>query len=500
MKITLKKADPAGHKTPALIVFLFSDDKPDLAGRPELEGFKGIIQPRLESREYRAKHLSLLTLYPESKAGPERLILMGLGKAKDCDPVRLRQAAAKGVKAARGKGLASASLLLPPAQGRVAGTEAAAEAVALGAGLGLYSFDEFKTKNQAGRKKPFKALTLLRTEGRAGDKIQAAVKTGEVIAEATARTRDLINRPANVLFPETLAREAAGMAKAAGLKKTVLDQAQAGKRGLGAFLAVAQGSARPGRVIILEYKGAGAKVRPVALVGKAITFDSGGLSLKRSEGLSWMKTDMSGGAVVLSVLSAAARLGLKINLVGVVPAAENMPDGGAYRPGDILKTMSGQTVEVISADAEGRLIMADALTLVQEDYHPTVVIDIATLTGACLVALGEKCAGLMGNDRGLLTALKKASEATGERVWEMPLFEGYFEKLKSEAADFKNSGGRNAGTITGGLFLKQFIQKKTKWAHLDIAGPARTEKAEPDTPAGATGFGVNLLLRYLRDL
>jgi leucyl aminopeptidase len=257
------------------------------------------------------------------------------------------------------------------------------------------------------------------------------------------------------LEPETLAREARDLAKRVGLIIKVLDMEGARRKGLGAFFGGAQGSARPGRVIILQYKGAGPKARPLALIGKAITFDSGGISLKGAEFMDGMKTDMSGGAVVLAAVSGAARLGLRLNLTAVIPAAENMPDGAALRPGDVLTTLSGQTVEINSTDAEGRLVLADALTLARE-YNPSGLIDLATLTGACVVALGKQCAGMMGTGTELMDGLRAASAASGERVWELPLFDDYFEILKSETADFRNSAGRYAGAITGGLFLKRF--------------------------------------------
>ncbi|MEW6264309.1 MAG: leucyl aminopeptidase [Thermodesulfobacteriota bacterium] len=497
MKVTVKAADPAGLKIPALLVFLFSEDQPDLSARPELAGFKPLIAPRLESKDFQADHLNTLTLFPEARPGPERVILAGLGPEKELTSAKLRAAAAKAAQTARDHGLAAAALLAPPARGPLADTAETAEHAVLGAFLGLQQFNELKTEAKE-KKAPLKSLLVLPAETRARSETEAAARAAEILAEAVRRARDLGNRPANLLYPETLAEEARKLAKSAGLKIKVLDQNQARRRGMGAFLAVAQGSHRPGRVIILEYKGGAPKERPVVLVGKAITFDSGGLSLKPSEGLHNMKTDMAGGAAVLAVLAAAAGLKLKLNLVGIVPAAENMPDGGAYRPGDILTSMSGQTIEVISTDAEGRLILADALTLARE-YTPYRLIDIATLTGACVVALGEKCAGLMGTSPELIADLKNASVRSGERVWEMPLIDDYYELLKSETADFKNAGARYGGAITGALFLKKFVGD-APWAHLDIAGPSRLEKAEPDTPAGATGFGVLLLSTFLRDL
>ena len=376
---------------------------------------------------------------------------------------------------------------------------AAAEATALGALLGTYCFSELKTKDKDKKIFPDVLTLAVPLDEKFQSGVESSLEMAVITAKAVFKARDLGNRPSNLLYPETLAEEALKIAEEAGLKARVLDMAEAGRLGMGAFLGVAKGSARPGRVIILEYQGAASSQKPIALVGKAITFDSGGLSLKPADNMGAMKTDMAGGAAVLNVLAAAAEMKLKVNLVGVVPAAENMPDGGAYRPGDVLKSMSGQTIEVISTDAEGRLVLADALTLVQKDYQPSLIIDLATLTGACVIALGSSCAGLMANDEDLATKLLEASRICDERIWRLPLFEDYFEGFKSEAADFKNSGPREGGAINGGLFLKQFIQDTT-WAHLDVAGPSRADKGKPDIPAGATGFGVNLLLTYLRNL
>jgi len=495
MKMKLKTADPAGVKTSGLIVFLFTEDRPDLNRRPELAGLKKIIGPRLKAGDFKAEHLAGLTLFPEKASGPQRILLMGLGAEKDCRPDRLRAAAAQAVRNVQGLELTEAALVLPPPRPNLEDPVVIAEAAALGAWLGLYRYTELKTRNKE-EKPPLEALTMVRSDETHAKATQAALQAAEITAQSIKTVRDLVNRPANLLYPETLAEEAKKLAGEYGLKIKVLDMAAAGRKKMGAFLGVAQGSARPGRVIILEYRGASVRTKPLVLVGKAITFDSGGLSLKSGENMGNMKTDMAGGAAVLGVLAGAARLKLKLNLVGLIPAAENMPDGGAIRPGDVLTSRSGRTIEVISTDAEGRLILADALTLALE-YQPKAVIDLATLTGACVVALGNKCAGLMGTAPDLIEGLKKSGQATGERVWELPLFDDYFEVLKSEVADFKNSGGRNAGAITAGLFLKKFVND-TPWAHVDIAGPARTDQASPDTPVGGTGFGVGLLLHYLR--
>lgn len=266
--------------------------------------------------------------------------------------------------------------------------------------------------------------------------------------------------------------------------------------GMNALVAVGKGSAEPPRLIVLEYRGAGDSGRPVVLVGKGITFDSGGISIKPGAGMEEMKTDMAGGAAVLGTMEAAAGLGLGVNLVGIIPTAENMPDGKACKPGDVVTSLSGQTIEITNTDAEGRLILCDALHYAQK-YRPTAMIDLATLTGACVVALGHEASGLMGNDKRLIERLKQAATRCGERVWELPLWDEYGEVMKSDIADLKNAGSRDGGCITAGWFLKQFVAK-TRWAHLDIAGTAWNDKARPYVPKGASGVGVRLLIQFLR--
>jgi leucyl aminopeptidase len=276
----------------------------------------------------------------------------------------------------------------------------------------------------------------------------------------------------------------------------VLEVIEAESMGMGAFTAVARGSQEPARFITLEYN-KGKELETIALVGKGITFDSGGISLKPSEKMERMKDDMSGAAAVLAIMQAASELQLPFHLVGIIPATENLPDGKAYKPGDILKTLSGQTVEVISTDAEGRLILSDALTYSLR-YQPRAVIDLATLTGAIVIALGDYVMGLFGNDESLLKRVEEASGKTGEKAWRMPLWDEYFENLKSDVADFRNVGTRSGGAIIGAIFLSKFVGK-TPWVHLDIAGPASIEKERPYIPRGGTGAGVRLVLQLLRD-
>jgi leucyl aminopeptidase len=299
------------------------------------------------------------------------------------------------------------------------------------------------------------------------------------------------------MTPKDLANEARESAKGKNIRCTVLDAEKMKEVGMNALLAVARGSDEPPQLIILEYRG-GKKSSPViALVGKGITFDSGGISIKPSEKMDEMKTDMAGGAAVIATVRAAAELGLPLNLVGIVPATENLPGGRAYKPGDIISSLSGRTIEVVTTDAEGRLILADALAYAAR-FKPAAIIDLATLTGACVVALGEHVIGMMGTDDELKREIREAADLTGERVWELPLWEEYHEQIKGDAADFKNSGGRAGGAITAAAFLSKFTGD-TPWVHLDIAGPACVAKDKPYIPKGASGVGVRLLVQFLRN-
>jgi leucyl aminopeptidase len=290
--------------------------------------------------------------------------------------------------------------------------------------------------------------------------------------------------------------QAVAMAEQAGITAKLLDRRELERQGFGAMLGVAQGSERDPYLIVLEYRGGAEDEKPIALVGKGVVFDSGGISLKPGEKMDEMKMDMGGAATVLGTMQAAAQLNLPINLVAVVPAVENMPSGTAIRPGDILTSLSGKTIEVLNTDAEGRLILADALTYVGR-YQPRFVIDLATLTGACIIALGHQAAAVLGNHDGLIRQLLKAGERSGERFWQLPLWEEYAGQIKSDFADVKNTGGRAAGTITAAAFLQAFADQY-KWAHLDIAGMAWEEQGKAGQPKGGTGFGVRALVEYLR--
>ncbi|MBI4593549.1 MAG: leucyl aminopeptidase, partial [Candidatus Rokubacteria bacterium] len=360
-----------------------------------------------------------------------------------------------------------------------------------GALLGAYTFDRYKREKSDKQVKTLRLVAPARAAREAGEGAQR----GEVFAQATAFARDLVNAPANEVHPTHLAQVATQIAREAKLKLKILDRAECEKLGMGAFLGVAAGSEQPPKFIHLTYTPARAR-RRVAVIGKGITFDSGGLDLKPADGMLRMKDDMSGAAAVLGLMRALPQLKAPVEVHGLIAATETMPSGTAIRPGDVLRAMNGTTIEIGNTDAEGRLTLADALCYATARVKPDEMIDLATLTGACVVALGPLCSGLLATDQRLADRLLAAAEQAGERVWQLPLIDEYREHLKSEVADLNNVGPRGGGAITAGLFLKEFAGT-TPWAHLDIAGPAFSEKDLPLAPKGATGVAVRTLLTYL---
>jgi leucyl aminopeptidase len=367
----------------------------------------------------------------------------------------------------------------------------AIQAAAEGLALGDYRFGRYKTNDEQPR---LKRITVVADgDAKAG---REAVRRAEVVSEAVSWARDLVNTPAGDLPPAQLAREAQKMAKAEGLTCRVLTEAELKKRGFGGLIGVGQGSVNPPRLIELEYKGGGG-ARPIALTGKGIAFDSGGLSIKDAKGMETMKIDMGGAASILATMQAIARLKPKVNVVAAIPSAENMPSGSAQKPGDVIRHYGGTTSEVLNTDAEGRLVLADALALLAEK-RPACIVDTATLTGACMVALGNDIAGAMGNDDALVQELIDAGRATGEPIWPLPLYRDYRRLIESTVADVKNIGERWGGAITAALFLAEFVGD-VPWVHLDIAGPAFSEKGHDLGPKGATGFPVRALVRFVLD-
>ncbi|MDD5169746.1 MAG: leucyl aminopeptidase, partial [Syntrophales bacterium] len=372
----------------------------------------------------------------------------------------------------------------------------ATEAFIEGVELGLYQFTPFKTVDRD-KIKTIDRLIIVEEDNKRLEAIRNAVKTSQVICDAVYFARDIVSMPANEMTPTNLADEARKISRRnKKLSCTVMDEDKMKKLGMNALLGVAKGSEEPAKFIILEYRGARKGELPIVLVGKGLTFDSGGISLKPAEKMDEMKTDMAGAAAVLGAIRAVSELDLPVNVVGLIPSTENLPSGKAYKPGDILKSLSGKTIEVLNTDAEGRLILADALAYADR-WKPAAILDIATLTGACIVALGEQTIGMMGTDDALKEKVRKSAEKTGEKIWELPLWEEYHELIKSDVADYKNSTGRPASAITAAAFLSKFAGDYP-WVHLDIAGPAWGAKDRPYIPKGASGVGVRLFTDLVR--
>ena len=487
MKLQYQGGLPAKNVDEAA-VFLFEEDGADLKKRPDLAVFKDIVGPLLKAGQFKAKALATLPV----KTARGWLFLVGLGALAKLRPAGLMEGAAAAVQMALARRVKQLDLVLPPANAAI-GAEEALELAAVGSRLALYKQTEFKSDPG-----PEPSLALVRLWSEKGPaEGAAAVERGRVAAEAVCLARRLGDRPGNVLYPESFAAEAAALAKPLKLKVKILDEKALAKEKMNLITAVGQGSVRPPRLVTINYQGGRAGEAPVVLVGKGITFDSGGLSLKPAGSLEAMKTDMAGAATVLAAIIGAAEMKLPLNVTAVMALAENMPDGGAMRVGDVFTTRSGRTVEITNTDAEGRLVLAEALTWAGE-MKPAAVIDVATLTGACAVALGDRCAGLFSDDGPLRESLLAAAGAAGENIWPLPLLDDYEDNLKSETADLINAHlVPRGGAINAALFLRRFAPKEAAWAHLDIAGPGRAGKARPGTTVGASGFAVRTLLRFL---
>jgi leucyl aminopeptidase len=457
----------------------------------------GQIEAAVRSGDFKGRVSDQHVLYARGKTGPKRVLLLGVGDEAKLDAEGLRRVAGRAVGAATLRGARNAAIALVTSRRMPAGP--AARALAEGAVLATYRSDTRRTRREDA--KPPVAKTTLLVE-RAADVADARkqAETGRVIAECQNVSRQLSNEPPNLLPPGALARAARRVASEVGLTCRVMDVAELRRRKMGALLAVGQGSAHPPRLFVLEHKPKRGPKRPtVCIVGKGVTFDTGGFSIKPSGCMQDMKHDLSGAATVVGLLRAAALLELPLHVVGIVAAAENMPSGDAYRPGDILTSMSGQTIEIQNTDAEGRLVLCDALHYARTTFEPAAMIDLATLTGACVVALGSWSCGLFGNHDGLLDAARRAGDAAGERAWPMPLADAHRDQMKSAIADLKNvSGSRDGGASTAAAFLSKFVGD-VPWIHLDIAGTAYTGMTGPYQPVGATGFGVRLLVQLLQD-
>ena len=436
--------------------------------------------------------LGKIIIIPIPNKNPsQRILYAGLGDPEQMTPDTIRHISGKIAQAARELKVSEFSIIEPE---HIKQVTSVISQITEGVKMALYTFDEFKQK----KADPSPNLVIISQKGK---KAQQEAKTAEIIADGALLARNTANLPPNQCNPSTLAKIAKKIAENHKVKCTIISKQELANKGFGGITAVGQGSINKPKLIILEYKGGKSTEKPVVIVGKAVTFDTGGISIKPSENLEEMKFDKCGGCTVLGIIRAASELQLSTNIIGVIPSVENMPGGESYRPGDIIKLYSGKTAEIANTDAEGRLILADAIAYAEKRYKPVVIVDLATLTGACIVALGSNVAGMVSNDKIVAAEVAKASKITSEHVWELPLNQDYMDMIKSEVADMKNLGiARAAGTITAAAFLRNAILMDTPWVHLDIAGVAWTQpstKYRSYNPKGATGFGVRLLMDWL---
>lgn len=499
IQVAARQAEPTTVKADLLAVGVFEDGPCCQASQAVNTQLGDPLGSLKQLGDFEGKVQTSAMVYADGKVAAVRVLFVGLGPREKCDPQTLFKAAALAASKAVDLKAKTLGLLLYCGQGdkdATPGLEQAGQVMAEGVFFGAYRYDEYL--EQAAEKRPAKlTATLLTAQAKTAAALKKGVAVGAITGAAQNYARTLANRPANVITPASLAAEARKLAASVpSLQCSVLEPTQLKTQKMGGILAVGQGSANTPRLIVLRCKPAGAspKTPAIGLVGKAITFDSGGISLKPGQGMQDMKFDKSGGIAVLAAMWAIANLKPKVPVIGLIPAAENMPGGTSYRPGDIITTYSGKTVEIQNTDAEGRLILCDALAYARRLGCQTIV-DIATLTGACAVALGRKRAGLMGNDQTLIDRLKAASAQTGERLWHLPCDDEFVEEMKSKIADLKNVGDKWGGACTAAAFLSQFAQG-AKWAHIDIAGVGVWGADEKDAP-GSIGFGVRLLTAFV---
>jgi len=480
-------------ETDALVVNLFEGvTSPGGATGAVDTALEGAVGELIEAGDLRGKAGELAVLYPRGAIAARRVIVAGLGERDSLDPAGIRRTAAAAARRARELGAESLATIAHGAGIGDIDAETSAQATAEGTRLGLYRYPAAKSDQDP---RNLQRAVIIENDPGKLDAFRAGVRTAVAVGDGAVLARDLVNMPANEATPRAMAREASHIAEDLGMRCEVGGRDWAASHDMGAFLAVAQGAGEPPRFIVLEH-GADREEAPIVIVGKGITFDSGGVSIKGSAGLERMKSDMAGAAAVLGAMRAIAALGVERRVVGLAPCTENMLDANAYRPGDVLTASDGTTIEVISTDAEGRLVLADALIYARR-FSPKAIVDIATLTGASVVALGAGvAAGMFASDDALAERIEAASERTGEKIWRLPLWPQYRESLRSEVADLKNSGGRMGGVGTSAVFLQHFTEGP--WAHLDIAGMALNPKENGLGPAGATGFGVGLLVDLIR--
>ena len=475
-----------------LVICVGEDLTPGPKASELLGGAGALIARAAKTEKFKGKFKSVMTLTAPAEPAVDRIVIVGLGKPVEGEAPDWPALGAAIAGATTGR----EAMLVTEFPG-FQGDDAAIAGIALGARLRAYRFDHYKSKKKNDDEDAPKKGGKLTFAGEDPQALKKAAKQSAGLADGVMLARDLVNEPANTLGPVEFAERAAALEKL-GVEVEILDEKQLGKIGMRALLGVAQGSERPARVAIMRWQGGKKSEKPVAFIGKGVVFDTGGISIKPAGGMEDMKGDMAGAATVVGLMHALAARKAKANVVGAIGLVENMPDGKAQRPGDIVETLSGQTVEIINTDAEGRLVLADLLTYVEDKYEPQFMIDLATLTGAIIVALGKDHAGLFSNDDTLCARLGEAGAATGEKVWRLPLGKAYDKLIDSKFADMKNTGGRYGGAITAAQFLQRFV-KDTPWAHLDIAGTGMAAEASDVNKSWGSGFGVRLLDRLVAD-
>lgn len=503
MNVSVARVDVVDHETP-LLTLAIPEGTRELAGPAARvdERLEGAISRLIQSGDFRGKVGETLALYPApATIGAERILLVGIGKAEALDAEQIRRASASATRFAAKHRLSRFATTLDHAGSATNAISPvdAARAATEGAVLAAFVFDEMKSDvgRDEGDDSPARVeeMVILETGEEKAASLKEGVRIGNALARGENLARRLGNLPGNVATPSYLAAEAERIAGEHGMQATILGPAQLEEEGLSTLLAVARGSQVEPRLIVLEHRRGAEGDRPLVLAGKGLTFDSGGISIKPPLGMEEMKFDMSGGAAVLGAMQAIGELQLPVNVVAVVPSSENLPSGSSMKPGDILKSHLGKTIEVVNTDAEGRLILADALSYLRR-FDPAAVVDAATLTGACVIALGHQASAILGNDESLLEEVRAAGDRVHQRVWPLPMFDEYREQIKSDYADIKNTGGRPAGTITGAWFLREFVGDYP-WVHIDIAGTAYGDGKLPYQAKGSTGAPTRLFVEWV---
>ena len=499
LEIDVQSAGITKIDTPALVVNLFRGvKKPAGATGAVDKALGGLITQLIEDGEIKGSAGETTLIHTLGKIKPSRVLVAGLGPQDKFDAQVVRRVSAEVVRFLRRKGISSAATIAHGAGIDGLDPQLSGQAIAEGAHLGLYKFGVYLTKSGESTNE-FEKLTVMELDKDRAKSIEVGVKLGCTIARASITARNMVNEPANHMTPSRMAEAAQKVATNQGLKIEIMDNAQMKKMGMGAFMGVAQGTDEPAKLIVLQYDGDPSNPENnLGLIGKGITFDTGGISLKPPGGMEAMKGDMAGGASVIAAMEIIGQTKPKINVLAVIAATENMPGASAQRPGDVVRAMNGKTIEVINTDAEGRLVLADALCYARKQGI-TRLVDVATLTGAMVTTLGKACTGMMGNDDTLVQQTIDAGKKTGEKFWELPMFDEYKDLIKSDVADMKNSGGRQAGSISAALLLAEFVDGAA-WVHLDIAGTSTSDKVSGYLVKGASGMPVRTLAQLASDL